>query len=256
MVLGTEDTQGAAQMVLSQWEIKRTKWKKGEEGTKREGRALYANCCDPLVPRQSCHFKKWSNIINGGLWGLTSCSNSPVPRPSHYYGRPSSIKIQSLLWLVWLRRATAQRRGSDPLLPLPGSPQRLEQVLATDRAQSQPFRLMQSQSKMLKFFVLFSLTLVSMGRGSCQTMVRHSLQKWLMLDEACLFGKRKLNFSNSLWVMWGQHPRVILKKNPNTAPHTLRISNNTERQLLKNAYAVFIFIFLFIFTSTQRIFQL
>lgn len=63
------------------------------------------------------------------------------------------------------------------MLPLPGSPQRLEQVLATDRAQSQPFRLMQSQSKMLKFFVLFSLTLVSMGRGSCQTMVRHSLQK-------------------------------------------------------------------------------
>lgn len=36
-------------------------------------------CGDPPVPRRSCHFKKWSNIINGGLGGLTSCSNSPVP---------------------------------------------------------------------------------------------------------------------------------------------------------------------------------
>lgn len=88
------------------------------------GGASCTNCSDPLFSRQSCHFKKWSNIINGGHQGLTFCSNSPVPRPSHHYGGPGSIKIQSLLWLVWLRRASAQRRSSDPLLPLPECPLR------------------------------------------------------------------------------------------------------------------------------------
>lgn len=88
------------------------------------GGASPTNCSDPLFSRQSCHFKKWSNIINGGHQGLTFCSNSPVPRPSHHYGGPGSIKIQSLLWLVWLRRASAQRRSSDPLLALPECPLR------------------------------------------------------------------------------------------------------------------------------------
>lgn len=153
-----------------------------EEGTKREGRALHVNCCDPLIPRQSCHFKKWSNIINGGLRGLTSCSNSPVPRPSHHYGRPSSIKIQSLLWLVWLRRATGQRRGSDPLLPLPGSPQRLEQVFGPRQGLVTNLRVIQSQSWTLKMVFVFTVPLVSIGRDSCQTMVRRSMQNMTHAD--------------------------------------------------------------------------
>lgn len=126
-----------------------------------EGRALPANCSDPLVPRRPCHFKKWSNIINGGLWGLTSCSNSPVPRPSHHYGGPSRIKIQSLLWLVWLRRATAQRRGSDPLLPLPGeSPEAGSRFLIPGGTQTRPghcwgFTVIQCDASMLAVLKLF-----------------------------------------------------------------------------------------------------
>lgn len=50
-----------------------------KEKKKEERRGLPANCSRPLILRRCCHFKKWSNIINGGLRGLTSCSNSPVP---------------------------------------------------------------------------------------------------------------------------------------------------------------------------------
>lgn len=61
----------------------RSDWKNRGWGCKKEKkkerRGLPANCSRPLILRRCCHFKKWSNIINGGLRGLTSCSNSPVP---------------------------------------------------------------------------------------------------------------------------------------------------------------------------------
>lgn len=103
---------------------------RGERGGKNRGEG--PDCSYSLTPRCSCHFKKWSNIINGGLAGPDILLRLTSPRPSHHYHGPSSIKIQSLLRLVWLRRASVQIRGADPLLSVLrgggggwGCPQRL-----------------------------------------------------------------------------------------------------------------------------------
>lgn len=95
-------------------ETQREEKRKGERGGKNRGEG--PDCRYSLTPRCSCHFKKWSNIINGGLAGPDILLRLTSPRPSHHYHGPSSIKIQSLLRLVWLRRASVQIRGADPLL--------------------------------------------------------------------------------------------------------------------------------------------
>lgn len=118
------DTQRATQMAQSQSEIKRVKQKKGKGRAEPE-----------LVPRRFCHFKRWSNIINGGLRGADILLQFTSPRPSHHYGGPSRIKIQSLLWLVWLRRATAQRRG---LWPIVESPEAAAGLRSQAAAQTSP----------------------------------------------------------------------------------------------------------------------
>lgn len=113
------------------------------------------------------------------------------PRPSHHYGGPSRIKIQSLLWLVWLRRASAQERAPTHCCLCRGVPWGRSRVPASDRVCSQATigRLLNSQC--YDFSVLFktSFWLISEKGGTRRTYSQNAVEQ--LLDQ--IFPQAKLS---------------------------------------------------------------